>query len=214
MDRELRIVDEVARAALEVFLGTAPRSIGLAGGSTPRPFYELLAREALGYPWHEVDVVFGDERCVPRDHPDSNYGMARRTLLSKIDARVHPMPGESCDAAAYERTLREVFGPGIPAIDLILLGLGEDGHTASLFPGDPALDEAERLVVRVERPDHPRMTLTLPVLSTGRLVVFLVAGKSKSGALRRLMEGDEGVPAARIRAERVVVLAHARAAPG
>lgn len=214
MERELRVVDDLAHAALTVFQEAAPLSIALAGGATPRSFYELLAREARGYPWRDVDVVFGDERCVPPDHPDSNYGMVFLTLLSKVDARVHRMPGDTCDAEAYERTLSRVFGPRIPSIDLVLLGLGEDGHTASLFPGDPAVKETERLVVRVERPDHPRLTLTVPVLSAARFVLFLVAGEAKREALRRLMAGDRGIPAARVEAERVVVLADRSAAGG
>lgn len=207
-------MEDLGVAALELFVERRPRSVALAGGSTPRPFYERLASEARDYPWSLVDVVFGDERCVPWDHPDSNYGMAHEALLSKVDARVYPMPGETCHAAGYERTLREVFGPGTPSIDLALLGLGEDGHTASLFPGDPALDETDHLVARVQRPDHPRLTLTLQVLSAARLVLFLVAGEAKREALRRLMEGDPQIPAARVEADRVVILAGPSAAPG
>lgn len=214
MERELRVVDNLAHAALDAFRDAAPLSIALAGGTTPRPFYELLAVEAAAHPWRDVDVVFGDERCVPPDHPASNYRMAFTALLSKVDARVHRMPGESCDAEAYEHTLARVFEPGVPHIDLALLGLGEDGHTASLFPGDPAVDENERLVVRVERPDHPRLTLTVPVLSAAGLVLFLVSGEAKREALRRLMAGDRGIPAALVEAEHVVVLADRTAADG
>lgn len=212
VQRELRVTDDLAPAAVDLFFEVAPRSVALAGGRTPRPFYRLLAEEARRYPWNEVDVVFGDERCVPADHPDSNYGTARASLLGKVDARAWPMPGETCDAPAYERTLREVFGPGIPPIDLAVLGLGPDGHTASLFPGDPAVGERERLCVRVDRPDHPRLTLTLPVLSAARTALFLVSGRDKRDALRRLMDGDEETPAARVAAERVLVLADPAAA--
>jgi 6-phosphogluconolactonase len=211
--RELRVVDDLAHAAMAVFLEAAPVSVALSGGSTPRAFYELLGREARGYPWPSLRIVFADERCVPPDHPESNYLMASTSLLSKVKARVHRMPGESCDPEAYERTLARVFGPGIPSIELVPLGLGEDGHTASLFPGDPAVEETERLVVRVERPDHPRLTLTLPVLSAARLALFLVAGEAKRDALRRLMAGDQEVPAARVRAERVLILADRGADP-
>jgi 6-phosphogluconolactonase len=157
-------------------------------------------------------VFFGDERCVPPDDPDSNFRMADQALLSRVAARVHPMTG--CDPVAYEHELERVVGAGIPALDLVFLGLGEDGHTASLFPSDPALEERERAVLLIDRPDHRRMTLTLPVLSAARLVVFLVAGEGKRSALRRLLAGDEGVPAARVRASRTVVVADPAAAAG
>ena len=156
-------------------------------------------------------MFFGDERCVPPDHPDSNYRMAYEALLSHVQARVHRMPGETCDAAAYEEELTRVFGPGLPEFDLVLLGLGEDGHTASLFPGDPALDITDRRVVRVERPDHPRLTLTLPVLSAAKVVMFLVSGESKREALGRLLAGAD-IPAARVRARQVIVIADEAAA--
>lgn len=209
MRRELRVVEEIAEAAADLFLEAAPRSVSLAGGTTPRVCYERLA--GFEYRWADVDVFFGDERCLPPDHPDSNFRMAHEVLLSRVPARVHRMPGESCDAAAYERELREVLGPN-GALDLVVLGLGEDGHTASLFPGDPALEEAERLVVRVERPDHPRLTLTLPVLSASPVAVFLVQGERKREALRLLLTGAD-IPAARVTAERVVIVADAAAAP-
>jgi 6-phosphogluconolactonase len=209
MRRELRIVDDMAGAAVDLFLEVAPKAVALAGGTTPRRVYERLA--SIEYPWPDVEVFFSDERCVSPDHPDSNFRMAHEALLSKIPARVHPMPGESCDAPGYERELREALG-ATPKLDLIVLGLGEDGHTASLFPNDPALDETERLVVRVERPDHPRLTLTLPVLSAAPLALFLVAGEQKREALRMLMAGAD-IPAARVAADRVVVLADAAAAP-
>src|SRR5207249_9347183 len=121
---------------------TGPRTIALSGGSTPKAVYERLAETE--YPWTEVDAFFGDERCVPADHPDSNFKMANEALLSKVDARVHPMVG--CDAAAYTRELEAVFAAGVPAFDLAFMGLGEDGHTASLFPGKPALEVADRWV--------------------------------------------------------------------
>lgn len=212
MKRELRVVDDLVTAAVAAFLEAEPRTIALAGGSTPRALYEKLA--TVEYAWRDVDVFFGDERCVPPDHPDSNFRMAEESLLSSLGSqgpKVHPMPGESCDAEGYERELRDRFAQGVPELDLVLLGLGEDGHTASLFPGDPALDEADRLVARVERPDHPRLTLTLPVLSAARLVLFLVAGEPKRDALRRLTAGAD-IPAARVRAIRTVILADPAAA--
>ena len=205
---ELRVVDDVATAA-ERIRTLQPRTLALAGGRTPRALYERLGTDDL--PWSEVDVWFGDERCVPPDHPDSNYRMAHEALLSRVPARVHRMPSEGCDTAAYERELRAVFGKGTPRFDLVLLGLGADGHTASLFPGDPALEERERLVVRVERPDHPRLSLTLPLLSAAAQALFLVTGAEKRDALARLLAG-EAIPAARVRAEEVVILADAEAA--
>ena len=206
---ELVVVQDVAGAAAERFLTLRPRTVALAGGSTPRRLYERLA--TCAFPWSETEIFFGDERCVPPDHPDSNYRMAGEALLSKVPANVHRMPGETCDAAAYEEELRQLFGAGLPEFDLVLLGLGEDGHTASLFPGDPALEEKERWVVRVERPDHARLTLTLPVLSAAKVALFLVLGAAKREALQRLRDGDD-IPAARVQAKRVVIVADEAAA--
>lgn len=209
MRRELRIVEDLPAAFADVFLEVAPRSVSLAGGNTPRRCYEHLA--SLEYQWADVDFFFGDERCVPPEHPDSNFRMANESLLARVQAHAHRMPGESCDEGAYERELRSVLGPD-PVMDLVILGLGEDGHTASLFAGDPALEEAERLVVRVERPDHRRLTLTLPVLSAAPVAVFLVEGDRKREALQQLLVGAD-VPAARVAAHRVVILAEPSAAP-
>jgi 6-phosphogluconolactonase len=211
MRRELVVTDDIPEAAARLFREAMPRTIVLAGGETPRPTYQRLAREE--HDWDQVEVFFSDERCVPPDHPDSNYRMANETLLFFVPARVHRMPGEGCDAESYERELRRMFADSLPRFDLAFMGLGPDGHTASLFPGDPALDEKERWVVRVSRPDHERMTLTLPLLSAVRLVVFLVAGEEKHDALRRMMAGED-IPANRVAAERVVVLADAAAASG
>jgi 6-phosphogluconolactonase len=207
---ELVVAADFAAAGTELFVAAAPRTVALAGGETPARVYTRLA--ALNYPWEKTEIFFGDERCVAPDDVASNYRMAWETLLSKVPAIVHPMPGETCDAAAYEREIEATFGLGVPSFDLIFLGLGAEGHTASLFPGDPALDERERLVVRVARPDHTRLTVTLPVLSAAKLVVFLVAGVAKRDALTRLLRGDD-IPAARVHAERIVVIADAAAAP-
>jgi 6-phosphogluconolactonase len=210
MRPQLVVTSDLPGDAVRLFIDLQPRRIALAGGSTPAAFYRTLA--GTEYAWGETDIFFGDERCVPPTHPESNFRMAHEMLLEHIDARVHRMPGETCDAAAYEARLRSVFGPGVPAFDLVVLGLGEDGHTASLFPGDPALDERERLVVRVERPDHPRLTLTLPVLSAAAVALFLVKGAAKREALRWLLAGAD-IPAARVHAARTVILAD-RAAAG
>ncbi len=206
----LVVAADVAVGATERFLALRPRTVALAGGSTPRRLYERLA--LCDYPWSETDVFFGDERCVPSDHPASNYRMASEALLSKVPAKIHRMRGEKCDATAYEGELSQVFGPGRPEFDLVLLGLGEDGHTASLFPGDPALEAREERVVRVQRPDYPRLTLTLPVLSAARVALFLVSGASKREALRRLLAHDD-IPAARVQARKIVIIADEAAAP-
>jgi 6-phosphogluconolactonase len=208
--RELVIADDVAETAADLFLQLAPKTIALAGGTTPRSMYERLAHSS--FDWGDADVFFGDERCVPPDDQASNYGMARAALLSKVPARVHRMRGESCDAPAYEAELRSVFGTRVPRFDLVLLGLGEDGHTASLFPGDAALDERERWVVEVERPDRRRLTLTLPVLSAARSAMFLVVGTRKCEALGKLLSGVD-IPAARVAAERVIVVTDSAALP-
>ncbi|HYH27431.1 MAG TPA: 6-phosphogluconolactonase [Actinomycetota bacterium] len=206
MDRTLIVTDDLAATALGVFLGLAPRTVALSGGSTPEPVYERLA--GLPYPWEEVDFFFVDERCVPADHPDSNVGMAERALLSKVPARAHRIDGAGCDAEAYDRRLRGFGDP--PVLDLALLGLGEDGHVASLYPGDAALDVTGAYAVRVPEPGmppaHPRVTMTMPVLSAARASVFLVSGESKREPLSRLL-ADDGIPAARVASERVVVLA-------
>jgi 6-phosphogluconolactonase len=206
---ELVVTGDVPRAAVDAFLEIGPRLVALAGGRTPRPFYERLAE--VDYPWGEVDVVFTDERCVPADHPDSNVRMAEENLLSRLHPRprVHAMPGTACDEAAYEAELRRAF-PDI-RLDLAVLGLGEDGHAASLFPGDPAVGETERWVARVDRPDHPRLTLTIPVLTSAAVAMFLVSGESKRDALRALFDGDD-IPATRVRSDRVMVIADPAAA--
>lgn len=208
--RELVVTDGFAVEAAELILALDPRTVALAGGETPRPVYERLA--AMGVDWAATDVFFGDERCLPPDDAASNYRMAYEALLSKAPARVHRMPGETCDAEAYERELNAVFGNELPRFDLVLLGLGEDGHTASLFPGDAALDAVDRWCVRVERPDYRRLTLTLPVLSAASTAMFLVSGAAKQEALQRLMSGAD-MPAARVMAGRVIVIAD-RAAAG
>src|SRR5688500_12813158 len=183
---KLIVAEDWLEAALAVILAAQPRTVALAGGSTPRGLYERLATAPL--PWADIEVFFGDERCVPPDDPASNYRLAHQALLRHVPARVYRMRGETCDAVAYEAVLRDRLGPR-PALDLALLGLGEDGHAASLFPGDPALQERERLVARVQRPDFARLTLTLPVLSASRLALFLVTGAAKRDALRSLLEG-------------------------
>ncbi len=176
-------------------------SLALAGGQTPRVLYRLLAtdhRHAI--PWEQLDVFWGDERYVPHDDPHSNYRMARESLLDHVpipSKNVHPMPTNHPvpdDAArAYEWTLKNYFSSPWPRFNLILLGLGPDGHTASLFPGSSALEEKERWVVAASGPFEPRqrLTLTLPVLAHSAQIYFLVAGADKAEALRRALAGGD-----------------------
>jgi len=196
--------DRLAEAAARLFVERAQRSVdgtgrfavALAGGSTPQRAYELLAdayRDDLD--WGRVHVFFGDERGVPPDHEDSNYRMANEALLSRVPVgSVHRMRGElppSEAAADYERELRGFFG-GPPVFDLVLLGVGEDGHTASLFPRTPALDATERLAAAnpVEKLGTTRITLTAPTINASRNVAFLVSGGGKAEALKEILEGD------------------------
>lgn len=173
-------------------------AVVLAGGSTPKATYEILARDyADEIEWGEVHVFIGDERTVPPDHDDSNFRMAKEALLARVPVgSVHRMRGElEPDEAAreYEAELRDFFG-GSPRFDLIHLGIGEDGHTASLFPRTKALDIEDRLVVAnpVEKLDTVRLTLTAPVINEARSVVFLVAGEGKAEALEEILEGNAG----------------------
>lgn len=172
-------------------------AVALAGGSTPKATYEVLARDhAEAVDWPNVHAFFGDERTVPPDHEESNYRMAREALLDHVPiGSVHRMRGELPPeeaAASYERELKEFFGEAPPDLDLFMLGIGEDGHTASLFPETSALEVADRLVVAnpVPKLETTRLTLTAPVLNAAREVLFLVAGGGKAGALAEILEGD------------------------
>lgn len=195
---------ELAEAAARDFVERAAEAISardrfavaLAGGSTPTSTYEALARDFAGeVDWSKVHVFFGDERTVPPDHEDSNYRMANEALLAHVSAAsVHRVRGELDPEEAakeYEDELRGFFG-GFPSFDLIQLGIGPDGHTASLFPNTPALDITDRLAVAspVEKLDTVRLTLTAPVINAARAVVFLVAGEGKAEALKEILEGD------------------------
>jgi 6-phosphogluconolactonase len=218
--------DAAARAAAEAFADAAARAVAergrftvaLAGGTTPRRLYQLLADPAAEFrgtvPWDRVHVFFGDERHVPPDHPDSNHRMVHEALLSQIRvASVHRIHGEEPDAggaaADYQADLARFFDerePGArpPPLDLVLLGLGADGHTASLFPGSGALLERSRWVVApyVARLGVHRITLTLPVLDRAREVVFLVSGAEKADAVARVLAPEPGAappPAACVR---------------
>jgi 6-phosphogluconolactonase len=201
---ETEIVDDVAAAFARLVVDASPRSVALSGGETAEQCYTAL--RALAPDWSGVDVFLSDERFVPPADPDSNEGMARRALLDHVRPRViHPMfrsgPIEAA-ADAYDELVRAA-----PPIDIVHLGLGPDGHTASLFPGSPTLAETERLVVPAgdaEHP-HPRLTFTYPGIARGRLVVVTVAGAEKRDAVERIRAGED-LPAARIRGDRVLWL--------
>ena len=191
MNADVRVIDDPAQEAAEL-LAAATGHVALTGGSTPRTAYERAA--GLREDWSGVDFWFTDERCVPPDHEHSNFGMADRALLERAEgATVHRMRGElgpEDGATAYENELGE-FGP--EALDLILLGVGPDGHICSLFPSDDALGEQERRVVGVETPGMAplvaRITLTLPVVNAGLQIVFLVTGEDKAEAMQRVLTG-------------------------
>lgn len=206
-----RFADE-ARAAVRE-RGTF--AVALCGGSTPRRLYELLSELPAGtqppaVPWTRAHFFWGDERLVPPDHGASNYRMASQALLSRLDLapeQVHRVPTdldpERC-ARAYEEDLRRSFA-GAPRFDLVLLGIGADGHTASLFPGSPVLEERRRLTAAVPPWGHSgdgpwRVTMTLPALETARRALFLASGREKAEAVRAaLAGGEERPPAGRVR---------------
>ena len=178
--------------------------VSLSGGSTPKTLYGLLASEEFRdrFPWQQVSWYWGDERFVPYDHPESNFRMTREAMLAKAPVppeNIHPIPtdGTPEDAARrYELTLQQAYGAATldshrPLFDVTLLGLGPDGHTASLLPGEPAVDERGRPEVRI--------TMTYPVLESSRRVAFLVAGEEKAAIFSAIRKGGSRVPAAQIR---------------
>lgn len=213
--RAAALIAQEARAAVEArgrFL------VATSGGTTPWRMLDLLADEDV--PWPLVQLFQVDERVAPADDPARNLGRLRASLLSKVrlaPEQVHAMPVEEADLAAaarrYARTLRELAG-NPPVLDLVHLGLGADGHTASLVPGDPVL-ELSGADVGVTGPyeGHRRMTLTYPAIDRARLVLFVVTGPEKAQALARLCRGDRSIPAGRVAAGRALVLADAAAAP-
>jgi 6-phosphogluconolactonase len=204
------VARHVAEWLTERALATPGRfAVCLSGGSTPKTLYGLLATAPFRdrFPWDRTHLFFGDERFVPPDHPDSNYRMAREAMLDKVPlspAQVHPFPTDTTpeDAAKrYADTLIRFYGkdtldPARPLFDVTFLGLGEDGHTASLFPGVAALQERTAWTAAVigAKPE-PRLTLTYPVLDSSRTVAFLVAGAGKRAILARALAGDTQLPA-------------------
>src|SRR5215472_8485923 len=186
--------------------------VSLSGGSTPKTLFGLLASDEFKgrFPWKRVSWYWGDERFVPYDSPESNYRMTREAMFDKAPVpadNIHPVPvdGTPEDAARrYERTLQEAYGattldPALPLFDLTLLGLGPDGHTASLLPGEPVLDERKRWMAAVShgRPEV-RITMTYPVIESSRRIAFLVAGKEKAAIFSAIRAGNSRVPAARV----------------
>ncbi|MEE9615322.1 MAG: 6-phosphogluconolactonase [Thermodesulfobacteriota bacterium] len=214
-------LESLSRAAAETFLDLSVRAVRakgsfsavLSGGATPRTLYGLLAAPPFKekIPWRDTDLFWGDERCVPPDHPESNYRMAEEAFLSRVPIppeNVHRMRGEldpAEGAKRYEDEIRGFFkgkggegGGALPVFDLVILGLGEDGHTLSLFPSTAAPDtspgtshgKSERLVVgsRVEKPGGHRLTMTLPLVNNASNVLFLVSGAGKAGVLKEVLE--------------------------
>lgn len=190
VDRTLQLVLEKLQSAIDT-RGMA--TIALSGGSTPKPLYEKLAQQNL--PWDKLHVFWGDERYVSPDHPDSNQRMARIAWLDKVPIpaqNIHPMPTDEADPAIaaqkHEAELKAFFQSqaSFPAFDVILLGIGDDAHTASLFPHTPALQVVDRLITVGSKDGQPRITFTAPLINAARSVIFMVAGASKQPALNQI----------------------------
>lgn len=211
MGKEIRIylnLDGLSQAAVDLFIELQKESISdkgrfsvaLSGGSTPKPLYEALAspdrQEELE--WEKVHIFWGDERCVPPDHPDSNYKMVNESLLKHIsipDQNVHRVPAEMdprMAAFSYEESLRGFFHGPLPFFDLIFLGMGEDGHTASLFPHSAGLNEEDRWFIANYAPEQEtwRLTLTKNAINAAKNIAVLVAGRAKADMLSDVLEGD------------------------
>ena len=207
-----RVAELFAQAAQEAAAARGRFAVALSGGASPQPLYRLLARQQFTQkiPWRRVHLYWGDERCVAADDPRSNYGAAERLFIRHVsvpEVNVHRVRGEEgaeAAALACEKELRAFAAlerptSELPVFDLVLLGIGADGHTASLFPHSPALDEEERLAVATEAPDgSPRVTVTYPVIDAARRVWFLVSGARKAGMVAEVLEGlrvPKAVPA-------------------
>ncbi|MFQ5455483.1 MAG: 6-phosphogluconolactonase [Nitrospirota bacterium] len=213
MERPLIICDDIsdiARRSASKFFDIADDSISkrgifytaLSGGTTPESLYRLLSRDKFKerLKWNNVQFFWGDERCVEPDHADSNYRMAFNALLGKIDLpdkNIHRIMAEKGERAAsdYEKEIRKVFdiqGDAIPQFDLILLGMGNDGHTASLFPGSMAIRENKRLATAlyVEKLNTERITITPPLINNALHIIFLISGRKKADALCQVLKGE------------------------
>jgi 6-phosphogluconolactonase len=218
-NRTFETAETLAQGVAEWLCGLALASdrafaVSLSGGSTPRRLYECLAAPEIAsrFPWSRAHWFWGDERFVPQEDRDSNYRMARDAFLSRVpvpDGNIHAVPTEGLSpdqaAATYETTLKRFYGadklaPSRPLFDVTLLGIGDDGHTASLFPSQPALQETRRWAVAViGAKAEPRITLTYPALDSSREVAFVVTGREKRGVVARAQAGDRTLPAAMVR---------------
>lgn len=219
MERQVEIVPDLSamvQRSLHLVLERANTAIAergqftmaLAGGNTPRPLYEAIATQPL--PWDKIHVFWGDERYVPPTHPDSNEGMARKAWLDHVPIppdHVHPMMSDGVEPAIaaqrHDQHLREFFQVAegsFPSLDLVLLGMGDDGHTASLFPHTQALSVRDRLVTVGYKDEQPRLTLTAPFINQARCVLFLVTGANKQSALSHVFSstGDDHTYPARL----------------
>ncbi len=225
--RNVLVADDASKArelAAELLAATACDAVSrhgqftlaLSGGTSPAPLYQLLASpaNAENIPWADTQIFFGDERDVPPEHANSNYRMAEKTLLSAVPIlleNLHPMLADATDidvaAAQYSEQIRRIVPPGpggLPAFDLILLGMGGDGHTASLFPGSAAITETDRIITSLYVPvlGRSRMTFTLPLINAAHSVLFLITGKDKADAVAAVL-GDDPAAAAELPAGRV-----------
>lgn len=191
IQRALAVVLEAAQTAIA---RQGRFTIALSGGSTPKPLYEAISTQNL--PWEKIHIFWGDERYVPPDHPDSNQAMARNAWLDRVNlppGNIHPVPTDEVDPAdaarkyeAHLQTFFQVESGEFPTFDLVLLGIGDDGHTASLFPHTEALQVHDRLITVGNKDGQPRITFTAPLINQARVVVFVVAGASKQTALAEI----------------------------
>jgi 6-phosphogluconolactonase len=213
--------------ATRIAFATRRIVFNLSGGTTPRDVYELLGGEDLRsrIDWHKVHLFFGDERFVPADHPDSNFRMAFEAMIRHVPipaSQVYPVPTDVASpdesAALYTETLQNFYGskmldPAHPLFDVTLLGLGTDGHIASLFPGSEALGRRDAWVLPVhEGKPHARVTMSLPVLESSGIIVFLVSGAHKREVLTRLLANDPSLPASRLETRGTIMIFADRAA--
>jgi 6-phosphogluconolactonase len=193
--------DYIVKVAQESISSHGRFTFALSGGTTPRKLYALLATEPYRsqIDWDKVELFWSDERCVPPDDAESNYHLAQEVMFSKLTlsaSQIHRMPADEADREAasekYSQEMQRVFAETLPHFDLIQLGMGPEGHTASLFPHQPSLHEQQRLVmsVTVPKPPPPRLTFTPPVLNAAKHVLFLVTGKEKEDAVQAVLEGD------------------------
>ena len=198
-----------SRAAIESIEKRGRFAVAISGGSTPRVMHGMLAKEPYlsDIPWKKTHIFWVDERCVPENDPASNFGLARKDFLDRVPIpqnQIHPIPVEAYSeegAGKYQRVLIDFFHlkkGEFPVFDLIFLGIGTDGHTASLFPGKSALNEMNRWVVAVKggNPNVNRLTLTLPVINRGKQIVFMISGKKKASVVKNALKGiQSGLPA-------------------